>query len=38
MVYRGKLDKPEPASVAEHDFVSEGVSRDIRVGDAGAGA
>ena len=23
MVYRGKLDKPNPDSVAEHDFVSE---------------
>jgi len=23
MVYRGKLDKPEPNSVAEHDLVSE---------------
>src|SRR5436190_12023252 len=23
MVYRGKLDKPRPDSVAEHDFVSE---------------
>src|SRR5205809_8034384 len=23
IVYRGKLDKPRPDSVAEHDFVSE---------------
>ena len=38
MVHRGKLDKPNPDSVAEHDQISEVYHVTVGGGDAGAGS